>query len=69
MIKVSKRVYTRYGVYSHRDPYQVVYRECRTGGYDNSGYRLGDSLPDGRVLHGSKNRGSGWTTVYAVAQR
>ncbi len=65
-----KKIYSRYGIYNHRDPYRVVYHSCRTGGYNNTGHRVGDTLQDGRLLITSKNRDNdwrgNWTTVYAV---
>lgn len=65
-----KKIYSRYGIASELDPSHPVYQPARGGGYDNTGYRVGQSLPDGRELVMGKSTAwrTVWKTVYAVRE-
>ena len=64
----NRKVYTPFGIASKLDFYHPVYKPCRTGGYNNTGFRVGDRLKDGRELVMGKKIGwrEVWAVVYAV---
>ncbi|MFA5778763.1 MAG: hypothetical protein WC947_01340 [Elusimicrobiota bacterium] len=67
--KKTNKIYTRYGIVNPLDPYQVVYypARCVGGGYNNSGHRVGGTLPDGRrLVAGKKVVWLNYCLVYAV---
>ncbi len=64
-MSTKKKTYQKIGITSPHDPYAVVYKPSKGGGYDGTGYRVGDIIRGGMLIASkSCNDWRGWKAVY-----